>query len=786
MQLTYLSLAILQGLVSETYGYACSYTLNQATNFVMKYDYISTSITIELSANVDGWLGFGALIPNDSGASMMSGDIIMGSVTSGVPYIYDYWVASGSTSLPTKDTTQDLTGISGSFASPKTTLTFTRALVTGDVKDIAFTPNTPQTFHWAYDAGSYVPSGGALPQNMKHSQSSRGWLTFALSDGCPASSISSSRGVSSSVSISRQNSSVASRQSSSVAPHSSLSVAPLSEAVPTATASAAPSSAQASPTPAMPAISSTITPSDYPIMKQLASNYALYIRTFDNTAEPANPIFEFAMRLTGTGWLAIGFNPTPSGGMDNSDIVMARVQNGVTAVIDRFAATTVDPVTDADSCILEYLGSESASETIIKFRRYALSSDANDVSLDITKPIYLIWAYDPVGDSFVQHGAGFAGSTVIPAIKSTAAPPPALSAELTTMNATFDATYYQTVYELSDQFKLYFKQLSSGDASNPVLEFAMVVTACTGWVGIGFNPSNSGTMQNSDIVAGWVSSTGAVTVKDMYAQSTRTPTEDATSSIIAYNGTESGGTTIIKFRRYAKSSDSQDLSIDVTKEQFLIYAFHPTSDDFVQHPRGSFGSSVIRDFSSSTVTSAPATELALLAHGLGMALSWLILVPLAVVIARYYRSIGHSWFISHWVLNIVAVVITVGLAAVVILKNEQRLYLSPDLPTKIHGIVGLFIMGGAPLQSVPGKLADYFWAPGRVGTPIWPDKLHWWLGRFLVVFGFVNVGIGAFLYDPSFTMFSIFIVIMFFVIVGFVVVGCMRSTGHGDAEKEVM
>ena len=46
-------------------------------------------------------------------------------------------------------------------------------------------------------------------------------------------------------------------------------------------------------------------------------------------------------------------------------------------------------------------------------------------------------------------------------------------------------------------------------------------------------------------------------------------------------------------------------------------------------------------------------------------------------------------------------------------------------------------------------------SPERDGTPIFPDMVHWWLGRLLMLLGFVNVVLGcAVFHDASLTAFT--------------------------------
>ena len=104
-----------------------------------------------------------------------------------------------------------------------------------------------------------------------------------------------------------------------------------------------------------------------------------------------------------------------------------------------------------------------------------------------------------------------------------------------------------------------------------------------GWVSIGINPSFM--MQGADMYFGWVNSNGSVVVKDAYATGPTGPHPVDTDlggydDVLAYNGSESGQTTIIEFTRLLVTTDSgYDNPLPQTGDVKMIWALG-ASDSF--------------------------------------------------------------------------------------------------------------------------------------------------------------------------------------------------------------
>ena len=87
------------------------------------------------------------------------------------------------------------------------------------------------------------------------------------------------------------------------------------------------------------------------------------------------------------GWLGIGFSET--GSLENSDIITGYMKDALGVVEDRFAmAGGSVPVDTSQDVLLGSNGMSGSGFTRITFTRSILSSDTNDISLDI--PVYVL------------------------------------------------------------------------------------------------------------------------------------------------------------------------------------------------------------------------------------------------------------------------------------------------------------------------------------------------------------------------------------------------------------
>lgn len=104
----------------------------------------------------------------------------------------------------------------------------------------------------------------------------------------------------------------------------------------------------------------------------------------------------------------------------------------------------------------------------------------------------------------------------------------------------------------------------------------------TGWVGIGFNPSEQ--MKDAGFVLGFVKN-GKVELRDDFGESVRNHKEDTdlggTADVTVIGGEEKKGSTTIEFSMPLDSGDKNDSVIDPNGETVVLLAYGGKRDSFI-------------------------------------------------------------------------------------------------------------------------------------------------------------------------------------------------------------
>lgn len=106
----------------------------------------------------------------------------------------------------------------------------------------------------------------------------------------------------------------------------------------------------------------------------------------------------------------------------------------------------------------------------------------------------------------------------------------------------------------------------------------------TGWIGIGFNPSDE--MKDANFIIGYVKD-GEVTVTDHHGSAKRQHKEDTalggTDNVSEATGSEANGVTEIGFSLPLQTGDSLDGSIQPTSDAIVLLAYGKTDRLVQQH-----------------------------------------------------------------------------------------------------------------------------------------------------------------------------------------------------------
>lgn len=318
---------------------------------------------------------------------------------------------------------------------------------------------------------------------------------------------------------------------------------------------------------------------------------------------------------------------------------------------------------------------------------------------------------------------------------------------------------------------------------------AFNVTGTTkGWLAIGFN--ENGRMPNTDTYQMGIKD-GKFVVRNGFADG-RDIVEDEVLTDVS--GQLVGDQLSGRFTRKLVATRASDRTLSFQQPWFIMVAQADGADFTGIHDLKSATVKAEQLFTTTVSTiEAPSKTggVMQLVHGILMLLAWVALSTPGMFIARYLKDLGRPWYLLHRaMLNIVLIFTLVGFAIITAERAiAQANYVNP------HAYLGIIVTILVIVQVILGVLANRLWSPSRPGTPAFPDMIHWWLGRSLLVLGAANCGWGLYIYgsnsfNAGFIIYIIFIVLLIaFVIAGQVVIGAVHHNADsetGPGKKELM
>ena len=64
-------------------------------------------------------------------------------------------------------------------------------------------------------------------------------------------------------------------------------------------------------------------------------------------------------------------------------------------------------------------------------------------------------------------------------------------------------------------------------------------------------------------------------------------------------------------------------------------------------------------------------------------------------------------------------------------------------------MIDLVVIAGTVVQPIIGVIADKMYNPSRAKVPVWPDQIHWWVGRGTSILAVVAIFLGIWVYMPT-------------------------------------
>ncbi|RKO94549.1 hypothetical protein BDK51DRAFT_43165 [Blyttiomyces helicus] len=313
---------------------------------------------------------------------------------------------------------------------------------------------------------------------------------------------------------------------------------------------------------------------------------------------------------------------------------------------------------------------------------------------------------------------------------------------------------------LSEPFCVYGSRVNN---SSPLVQFRMELPPGLTWAAIGLGSS----MQSADVMLVKIGATGAPTLTRRTSSGFSLPpvaTVNNLTIVPAATGRftiNNVQTTVVTFTR--STADPTNRNPITAQSQPFIWAALPGNpggalkmhqfkgtasgnllDGSLAYEAGAARGSIIS-------SSGDNYDKLVRAHGLLMTGGWLIAAPLGVFIARFGKAtFGVWWFRIHVALMIVGAVggtyAGFGLVYTAVSQNGDPHFSTDDPTQAAHVVIGLIIIILAGPQSVLGFIIDKLWVPTRKAIPWW-DRLHWALGRLVVLAAIINIPLGIATYD---------------------------------------
>lgn len=189
-------------------------------------------------------------------------------------------------------------------------------------------------------------------------------------------------------------------------------------------------------------------------------------------------------------------------------------------------------------------------------------------------------------------------------------------------------------------------------------------------------------------------------VFDTYSKSNAEPIADATQSDVSVKSAVRGsdGARIVTLQRALTTSDMRtDIALSAASPLYLLYAYHRANGDRSRQHSDSGASANRVQLFRSTNAATPSMQLGALptsyrdAHIALMLVAWNVLPLPIVLLARFFKPLGHIWFLLHRGLAIGVVLISLVALALAVLHHELGQRVASHFQSA-HAILGLIVI----------------------------------------------------------------------------------------------
>jgi NAD(P)H-flavin reductase len=216
------------------------------------------------------------------------------------------------------------------------------------------------------------------------------------------------------------------------------------------------------------------------------------------------------------------------------------------------------------------------------------------------------------------------------------------------------------------------------------------------------------------------------------------------------NGTYTNGTTEVYFSRKLDTGDKYDFVISENITTDYIWGYYP-STSYVDH-QNNYGSGSLNfaltqaDLLLNSGSNTYSDEYE--NHGMAMTVIWMGLMPLSIILARYFKWTW-IWFIGHLILGSITIAITF-ISVSETYDDNEAIYATLTKKKLFHSRLGFSVVSLVLGQGVFGMFLRYI-----NKKTITPYKLavmrdvHFFTGWTLTIIAFIEIYYGWDLYDSN-------------------------------------
>jgi hypothetical protein len=250
----------------------------------------------------------------------------------------------------------------------------------------------------------------------------------------------------------------------------------------------------------------------------------------------------------------------------------------------------------------------------------------------------------------------------------------------------------------------------------------------TGWIALGIDPEQI--MKGADMIFGWVDSSGNARILDCYSTGKLGPHPPdielgGTTDIVEYAGAESGGWTVIEFKRAAATSDKYDKDIEMEGKTKLIWAYGSSDNFDIKHTKRGTASV---DFETGSTTEGVPWYF----HAAWMTAAVALMI-IGIIIVKFLKE-KRWWFKGHKAVMSLAVIVTLlgfGSSFFMVTLSGSGHFRVP------HAYFGLITI---VISILTTRLGFMMFSPKVNKDQI--KSIHRWIGRGSATLMFITIFVG--------------------------------------------